>query len=139
MFTSNYNRGFHMKFKNGLCVSVQWGMGSYCSRRSMHGAFDADLKTPITESSDAEIAIWNDDGEWFNFGYDQVKGYIDADEVAQWIEITKNAMDLHHIGHMARMKGMMPPLPDKYEIESTYTDHIISRAIDSQNETPKNQ
>ena len=101
MLTSNYNRGFTMTFNNGLIISVQWGAGNYCTRRNFHSTFDADLKTPKTESSDAEIAIWNDGGEWFNFGFDQVKGYIDADEVAKWMYLAAAAMDLNHLRHMA--------------------------------------
>jgi hypothetical protein len=34
---------------------------------------------------DAEIAIWDSFGEYYNFGHDTVKGYCSTDEVAEWI------------------------------------------------------
>ena len=40
---------------------------------------------PDEESNNAEIAIWNKDGKWFNFGSDMVKGWVDVNEVAEWI------------------------------------------------------
>jgi len=120
MFKSSYNKGFSMTYQNGLTISVQWGVGNYCERRSLTKSFmDAHSKQTV-ESPNAEIAIWNSKGTMFEFEHDQVKGFVDADEVAQWIELTKNAIHLHHIGHMARMRGMMPPLEEKYVYPSTY-------------------
>jgi hypothetical protein len=87
MFKSTGNRGFHMVFSNGNTISVQYGPGNYCSKRSD----DLDIR-PLEEikwsSEDAEIAIWNDKGTWYDFGYDQVKGWCAADEVAEWIAKT---------------------------------------------------
>jgi hypothetical protein len=42
----------------------------------------------IHECPDAEIAIWDASGKWYNFGSDTVKGYCSADEVATWIKFT---------------------------------------------------
>jgi hypothetical protein len=88
MFKSTYNRGFQLTFENGITVSVQFGTGNYCSRRSLaptatpHG----DLANRTVESADAEIAIWHKDSDiWFDFGSDQVKGWCTPNEVAMWI------------------------------------------------------
>ena len=63
MFTSTRNRGFQMTFKNGLTISVQWGTGNYCERKNLQTSYrgDMDAATPIVESADAEIAIWNEE------------------------------------------------------------------------------
>lgn len=81
------NKGYQMTFKNGWTISVQWGAGSYCENRS----FDInDYKwregDDVVSSPDAEIAIWNNKGEWYEFESDCVKGWCSADEVAEWIE-----------------------------------------------------
>lgn len=111
MFKSSYNKGFSMTFKNGLTISVQWGVGNYCERRSFHHTNIDDLKNIDNWSPDAEIAIWNEHGVDFNFEYDSVKGFVSADEVAHWIYITMSAIDLNHVAHMAReYHGLMPKL-----------------------------
>jgi len=69
--------GFQMKFSNGWTISVQWHHGSYCDGRNSENG----------ESPNAEIAIWDSKGEWYDFGNDTVKGYCSTDEVAGWINI----------------------------------------------------
>jgi hypothetical protein len=44
------------------------------------------MQNPITKSLTAEIAIYNDEYNWYNFGHDTVKGHCTADEVAEWID-----------------------------------------------------
>ena len=84
-FSSDYNRGFSMTFENGMTISVQFGTGNYCSRRNFHDHPFTEIKEYTITSPDAEIAIWDADGNWFDFGYDRVKGYITPNEVATWI------------------------------------------------------
>jgi len=90
MFVSTGNKGFQMVFENGWTISVQFGYGNYCDNNHHPEGFDFAKKTEIVKSSDAEIAIWDKDGEWFDFGGDTIKGYCTADEVADWIEKVKN-------------------------------------------------
>lgn len=97
MFKSCLNRGFTLKFENNLTISVQFGTGNYCSRRNFHGRFGDELKTPIIDSVTAEIAIWDKENKWFNFGSDEVKGYVTTDEVAKWIAKVQKAKDLKSI------------------------------------------
>jgi len=84
-FKSTENKGFVMTFANGWTISVQFGYGNYCDNRNHPNGFGFSQKQEITESQDAEIAIWDKDGEWYDFGNDQVKAYQTAEEVAEWI------------------------------------------------------
>lgn len=85
MFTSTSNKGFSLTFENGWTISVQFGYGNYCDNNRHPDGWDFSKKQEVTQSSDAEIAIWDADGEWYNFGSDTVKGYCSANEVAEWI------------------------------------------------------
>ena len=87
-FTSNSNKGFQITFENGWTISVQFGPGSYSSVRNLtsYQEFDKPMQTPNWSSPDAEIAIWDKDGEWYNFGSDVVKGHVTPNEVAEWID-----------------------------------------------------
>lgn len=100
-FASTGNRGFQMTFKNGMTISVQFGAGNYCSRRNFNSDVHGELKQHIVQSPDAEIAIWDSNGDWFYFGSDQVRGYITPDEVADWIEAIRMAKDLDHLHTIA--------------------------------------
>lgn len=70
--------GFQMTFANGWTVSVQWGGGTYSDNRY------TDFRS-VTESPTAEIAAWDKEGKWYNFGDDTVKGWCPADQVAAFI------------------------------------------------------
>jgi hypothetical protein len=95
-FRITSNKGFQLTFDNGLTISVQWGVGNYCTRRDYLGAPDP-MSVELVESTTAEIAIWNGSDEWFNFGSDEVKGYVGADEVAEWIIKTSKADGLSEL------------------------------------------
>ena len=82
--------GFQMTFENGWTISVQFGYGNYCDNNRHPDGFDFGKNKDIVQSYDAEIAIWNN-GTWYTFeDGDTVKGYCSADEVATWVEFTKN-------------------------------------------------
>tara|TARA_R100000008_G_scaffold75864_1_gene55324 strand:+ start:1613 stop:1966 length:354 start_codon:yes stop_codon:yes gene_type:complete len=83
--------GFSMAFSNGIRISVQFGEGNYCSNR-----YEPLTNFNRVTATTAEIAIMpvdDKDGaaEWFNFGGDGVKGWVTADEVADWIGIVSDA------------------------------------------------
>lgn len=83
MVASTMRKGFHMSFKSGLTISVQWGGGHYCQNREDYWSEPKDM-----QSKDAEIAIWQTDNDrWFKFNEsrDTVLGWQDADQVAEWI------------------------------------------------------
>jgi hypothetical protein len=77
--------GFTMIFSNGNTISVQFGFGNYCENTHESKMI----------SSDAEIAIWDKHGHWYNFGSDDVKGHCSADEVAKWIQFAATTADFH--------------------------------------------
>ena len=84
-FASTNNRGFQMTFENGWTISVQFGFGNYCSNRNHPDGWYASKGVEYFSCPDAEIAIWDSFGEYYNFGHDTVKDYCSADEVAEWI------------------------------------------------------
>lgn len=96
-FASIQNRGFQMKFENGLTISVMFGTMNYCERRKFDLDYSSEMKIDAVLSANAEIAIWDENDNWFNFGTDQVKGWCSADEVAEWITRTQKATNIHNI------------------------------------------
>jgi hypothetical protein len=72
--------GFHFTFQNGWTASVQIGPGNYCENRM------APMGTKITQCGNAEIAAWDADGKWYNFGTDDVKGWVEAEEIAAFLQ-----------------------------------------------------
>jgi len=79
----NGAKGYHMTFKNGYCISVQFGPGNYCERQDAD--FEAPLKTlknnDSWRSETAEVAIFNPDGTFDG----DVQGWLSTDEVANLI------------------------------------------------------
>jgi len=65
--------GFHMKFKNGWTVSVQWHKDAYSH----------------DDNTTAEIAAWDKDNNWFVFdrNAETVKGWQTPEEVAEFIKM----------------------------------------------------
>jgi len=88
MLKSTQNKGFSLTFENGLTISVQFGTGNYCERRDYSSPYKSEMLNgqDIIESQNAEIAIWDKDNNWFDFGSDTVKGWVSANEIAEWIE-----------------------------------------------------
>ena len=82
--------GFTMTFNNGWTISVQFGYGNYCENNHHPDGYDFFKSRNKITSSNAEIAIWDINGDWYNFGTDTVKGYCSTDEVAEWIEKVKS-------------------------------------------------
>lgn len=84
-FKSNGRPGFSMTFENGWTISVVWHTSAYCERKSLSADIETIKDDKPAESADAEIAIWDSEGEWYDFGSDTVKGWCTPDEVAEWI------------------------------------------------------
>lgn len=76
--------GFQMTFGNGWTVSVQWAGGNYSSN------YSADINTPQPTAHSAEIAAWDKNGKWHDFGDDTVKGWCTTKEVAEFISFIAN-------------------------------------------------
>ena len=86
MIKSTNNKGFSLTFENGWTISVQFGYGNYCDNSHHPNGFDFGRTQPLVESFNAEIAMWDADEKWYDFGSNTVKGYCSANEVAEWIE-----------------------------------------------------
>jgi len=97
MFTSCENKGLQMTFENGLTISIQFGVGNYCERRSFTASFQSEMSEPIICSKTAEIAIWDGVNNEYNFGSDVEFGWVSTDDVADWIYRVKNATSLETI------------------------------------------
>jgi len=86
MFETGAERpGFRMRFSNGNMVSVQWSHYNYCD----HDSNDIDGET-YHFSANAEIAAWDKEGMWYDFGSDEVAGYQTPDQVASFIRFVSN-------------------------------------------------
>jgi len=100
MLSSVQNKGFCLTFENNLTISVMFGVGNYCERRDYNADYKNEMKIEgdcVIKSKSAEIAIWDKDNNWFNFGSDQVKGYVSASEVAEWIHRVQSAESLESL------------------------------------------
>ena len=89
-FEISEGKGFHMTFSNNWHISVQFGKGNLCSKRDAT-SYQGDF---FHTSSDAEIAVWSEPKQKFDFvylGVDQVKGWCTTDEVAEVISIISKA------------------------------------------------
>lgn len=75
--------GFAMTFDNGWTVSVMFGQYNYCDNRNFNAVAPA-------ECNNAEIAAWDADDNWHDFGNDTVKGWVSADDVADFIKMIKD-------------------------------------------------
>ena len=99
-FISSENKGFRMKFDNGFAISVQWGPGNYCERKSYHD-IEAPRKERFWESVTAEVAVFQDMSDEKHIGsrilsiatdgVDDVIGWLGADDVAKIISIVQSA------------------------------------------------
>lgn len=89
---SGTGKGFKMTFKNGITISVQFGIGNYCEN------YIHLTKNKMNEvcCEDAEIGIWDKDGIWITRiayreinnvenCFDDVIGNLNCEQVAQFI------------------------------------------------------
>jgi len=98
MIKSTSNKGFQMTFENGITISVQFGGGNYCENK--HFEYDYPKNHPVVECENAEIAIWDKNGEWYDFGTDTVKGWVPANEIAKWIYLASTINNLNEISEL---------------------------------------
>jgi len=80
MFQISASKGFHITFINGYTVSVQFGRGNYSDNYNFEGSYDG----PVPASRTAEVAAWDNEGNWFPLGDDEeIAGYMTANEVLE--------------------------------------------------------
>lgn len=91
--------GMRMTFRNGFSISIQWHAGNYCDHHTAEypwGKLDDEtvvepFKDKIRESETAEIAVFNKQDEMMHLGkFDSVLGWLNSDEVADYISRVSN-------------------------------------------------
>ena len=70
-------KGFHITYKNGYTVSVQFGGGNYCTNRDLP---IEDWDKPVPPSDTAETALMTKDG-FVKYQGDDVQGHMSPSEV----------------------------------------------------------
>lgn len=80
--------GFHITFENGWTVSVQFGSINYCARRTIEKKLATKLED--NESATAEIAAWDSDNNWYDFGNDKVLGWQSPKDVLNFLILIEN-------------------------------------------------
>lgn len=97
-FKITRGKGFQITFQNGYTVSVQFGFGNYCKNHFDLTLADTALQVPHNiESPDAEVAVWQTDGEGLvgpfidlpQFGIDQVGGWKSPEEILEILNWAK--------------------------------------------------
>lgn len=89
MFKITGGKGFHMTFDNGWTASVQWGFGNYCDNYNTLDSRSSTLSDVAAAKGckTAEIAAWDKGGTMYNFGADEVKGYVTPNEVLMFLNM----------------------------------------------------
>lgn len=91
--------GMRMTFRNGYSISIQWHAGNYCEHHLTKCPWDKlddeaaveQFKDKIRESETAEIAVFNKQGQMMQLSTcDQVLGWLNSDEVADYISRVSN-------------------------------------------------
>ena len=96
MFKITNGKGFHITFPNGVTVSVQFGVANYCANYPtliLTDITSESIKQAEAGSHDAEIAIWDKDGNWitkkFKQNEDNIIGYQSPNDLLKiliWAE-----------------------------------------------------
>jgi len=86
------NKGFHITFNNGYCISVQFGVGNYCENKDfVIGNLEAfNAEAGKKGSRDCEIAIFDPQNNMIHVEEwgDEVKGWVTPNELLEWMEYT---------------------------------------------------
>ena len=81
-FAVTRGKGVRLTFANGYALSVQWGPGNYCENKYGDCSEAGCIQAGNKGSMDAEIAVFDRQGEFINLGCDDVAGWVSADKVA---------------------------------------------------------
>lgn len=87
MFRITDGKGFQMTFANGCTVSVQWGPQNYCE--NYRAMFAHPVRSEDWKSKDAEVAAWDAQNRWHDFGSDTVRGRMSVDEVMEFMTMVQ--------------------------------------------------
>lgn len=99
MFKTCNNSGFHLTFKNGITVSVQWGEGCY--------ATGVDSISTGVEARSAEVMIWDGNEHTLTFDTGDTLGYLSPDRVAVLIANAAAAVGLDDLRTRLQAAGFI--------------------------------
>lgn len=94
MFKINRGKGFWIEFDNGYSISVQFGVGSYCSHKDRLNLINPknlkgqDIQMGEDGSKLVEIAVMDKEGNFCGedlgiFEHDEVEGWCTAERVLE--------------------------------------------------------
>mgnify|MGYP001587547595 CR=1 FL=1 len=88
-FCVTQHKGVRIVFANKWAISIQWGPGNYITDRTMD--WMAPRNNDFTGSVDAEIAIFQPNGNWYRpegeDWDDDVRGHCKPDEVLRYMNL----------------------------------------------------
>ena len=92
------NKGFYMEFENGFSISVQFGIGNYCSRRNMSekdslSEMRIGNKHPTATSAEIMVGSLKTGRTIVHSGNndDAIIGWVGVDEIGKIIGMLANA------------------------------------------------
>jgi len=83
LFRITGSRGFHIRFDNGVCVSVQFGGGNYGDNYDMR--IGSEPEHHILESSNAELAVWEEKDGHSHWITSEYPGNENGEKVWGWV------------------------------------------------------
>ena len=93
-------QGFHMTFKNGYTISVQFGSGNHCSNSLIPIETDREKKT-FGKCMNCETAILKPNGKFLKYKGDDVQGYQSSNDVAKTIAYIQT-LEANNYGRVSR-------------------------------------
>jgi hypothetical protein len=81
MFRITGGKGFHITFKNGYTVSVQFGPGNHCEHKDRDFGHDSSAVCGAEGSESAEIAVMDPNGDFISWKGDDVLGWQSAEDL----------------------------------------------------------
>jgi len=82
-------QGFHMTFKNGYTISVQFGSGNHCSNSLIPIETDREKKT-FGKCMNCETAIFKQKGKFLKYKGEEFQGWQTTKEVAEIMHTFKH-------------------------------------------------
>jgi hypothetical protein len=93
-------QGFHMTFKNGYRISVQFGSSNYCSNSLIPIETDKEEKT-FGQCMNCETAIIKPNQKFLKYKGNDVQSYQTADDVAETIAYIQT-LEANNYGRISR-------------------------------------
>jgi len=94
MFKTCNNKGFHIKFPNGITLSTQFGPGNYGDNYDDPFIMPDGKEKRSYQYFESEVAAWDEKGKWitdeYRPGSGGVIGYLDIGEWLKFFDWCRN-------------------------------------------------